>query len=67
MIDDMLYLLKMIRRKIMLEKLREKNSALEILPVESSEFEVYGMVHPEVVMPGMKEFVQTHRQDNRDR
>ena len=50
----------------MLEKLREKNSALEILPVESSEFEVYGMVHPEVVIPGMKEFVQTHRPDKEE-
>lgn len=44
----------------MLERLREKNPALDILPVNSSDFAVYGMVHPEVAVPQMKEFVQTH-------
>lgn len=45
----------------MLESLREKNPALEILPLESSEFRVYGMVHPEVTVPEMKEFVKAHK------
>lgn len=44
----------------MLEKLREKNPTLDILPVASPDFAVYGMVHSEVQVPGMKEFVRTH-------
>lgn len=35
----------------MLEKLREKNPSLDILPVEAPEFGVYGMVHEGVAVP----------------
>ena len=44
----------------MLEKLREKNPSLDILPVEAPEFGVYGMVHEGVAVPQMKAFVQAH-------
>lgn len=45
----------------MLEKLREKNPDLKIQPLDSPEFRVYGMVHPEVNAPKMKEFVKAHK------
>lgn len=50
----------------MLEKLREKNPAREILALDSPEFAVYGTVHPEVKVPHMREFVHARWTGNEE-
>lgn len=45
----------------MLEKLRMNNPGLDILALDAPGFRQYGMVHPEIRAPRMKEYVLAHK------